>query len=127
MINKIKYIFVLLPSALLINFLYSTIGQGIGMWGMSKTIGWAWDVNIHLPFIIALMFCFLSYVILLLLRCKPDRILSIINGVLLVMTTTTYFMEDGMWFVATVAGSMLIIVVCFLNTMIATYKKLRQK
>ncbi|MCR5862427.1 hypothetical protein LRS05_09820 [Flavobacterium sp. J372] len=125
MVKKLKYVLVLLPAALLIYFLYSTIGLNIGMWGINRTIGWAWDINIHLPFIIALLFCFASYVILLVLQYKPNRIFSIINGVLLVVTTATYFLEDGIWFVATVYGCALIIMICFLNTVLSTYNKLR--
>lgn len=123
MIKKPKYILVLLPSLLLAYFLYSTIGLGIGTWGMNRTVGWAWDVNIHLPFIIALLFCFLSYTILLLLKCRPNKILTIINTVLLALTAATYFLRDGMWFVATMLGSMLVVVLCLVNTMVSTYNK----
>lgn len=125
MIKKLKYVLVLLPTALLIYFLYSTIGLNIGMWGMNRTIGWAWDINIHLPFIIALMFCFASYFIVLLLKCSLNKILTIINIVLLLLTAATYFMKDGIWFAATVYGCALIIMICFINTVLSAYNKLR--
>ena len=126
MIKKLKYSFVLLPSLLLAYFLYSTIGLGIGTWGMTKTVGWAWNIDILVPFTIALLFCFLSYTLLLILKCRPNKILTIINTVLLALTAATYFFRDGMWFVATMLGSMLVVVLCLVNTMVSTYNKARQ-
>ena len=125
MIKKLKYVLVLLPAALLVYFLYSTIGLNIGTWSMNRTIGWAWNIDIYLPFIVAFLFCLTSYSILLILKCRPKKILTIINSVLLLLTVATYFMRDGMWFVATVYGCALIIMICFLNTVLSTYNKLR--
>ena len=125
MIKKLKYILVLLPSVLLAYFLYATIGLGIGTSGMSKTVGWAWSIDISLPFIIAILFCFFSYTILLLLKCRPVKVLTVINVVVLVMTAATYFLRDGIWFIATVYGCILIIFLCFANTIVSTYNKAR--
>ncbi len=78
-------------------------GEVFGRYGVNKTIGWAWDISqlcmdVYF-FIISCVAAFLAgYVILLLLRGRTNKIITILHLALILCTiglaTTTTYLEN---------------------------------
>jgi hypothetical protein len=87
-------IIVFLIGCLIITFLFQD-GQVIGTYGVSKTVGWAWDICNLLPAAVmaSTVIIFFGYLILWLCEARVNKIVSITNLILVIVSMLSLFLN----------------------------------
>jgi hypothetical protein len=93
-------------------------------WGINKTVGWAWDLTPigWLVFILSSIAFFFFYLILILLKSKPNKTLSIIQVILIIIVGSLHKeLGDGIIFLLN-----LLVGIIFLINIIVTITRKRK-